>query len=148
VAKRSDILTHYKTRIAALAGMHAERVRIGVLDPTKIPMGAPVVGIRVASDRGERQEGLVVRRMVLIVSAFLRVDPIKSADELLQLSDAWDLVQAELELIADACANGLAVMITEDPQGIAFDDFDDKDHYTFAASAQVIEYTRGRGAVS
>jgi hypothetical protein len=145
MAKRSDILSHYKTRIAALAGMHAERVTVGAIDLMKLPMGKTVVGIRVPRDNGERQENITQRRMVVIVSAVLKVDPLKSIDELVQLSDDWDLVHAELEKIADDCAQGKALMIREDPEGVMFDDFDDKDHFAFAASVWAIEYRRARG---
>src|SRR3989304_7312796 len=139
---RTAILDDIKTAIAAVTGMHAERVSIGLINPGKVGI-APVAGIFWQRDQGRLGDGTRSERELLIITAcIVRIDPAKTTSQLQQLSETYDSIHAKLDDLADGGITGKVLSMFEHSIGIEAGGFDDDDSLVYVASAWTARYLR------
>lgn len=143
---RSLILQDVQTAILAVPGLSAERVKIGFWNAELINH-INVLQIQPGNDREvERLDGLTQRReLILVVAAFVRVDPLKSTTQVLQLDAFFAPVHAALENLAETNVNGRVEKMEEAGDGVTVAGVDDKDTIAWQGCAWRIEYLRQLG---
>lgn len=129
MSTRSAIFRAIKRRLLNLSALHEDRVVIGRANPNRLPSepGRPVVFVFWRSDFGRRSDGGMSERSIMIrVGVAMRIDRAKDEEQLLQLSDLYDTIHAEMEKIADDdCDKLLVNMIEEQPGIVPLGDNDD-----------------------
>lgn len=145
-SKRSAILQDIQTAIVAVDGLHAERVKIGFWREEQIN-AVNVVQIQPGNDRMiQRLDGNEQRReLVVVVAAFVRIDPVSSTQQTLQLDEFFAPVHAALETLAEGNVNGKVEEMYELGDGVIVAGVDDKDSIAWQACAWRIGYRRALG---
>lgn len=142
-SKRNDILNYIKAQLVAQTGFPWH---IGSTLPAEA-LKRPLTGwINWTQDTGERVDGSASQRTLDVVFAVVcKLDPLNTEAHLERLSESYDAVHANLELIADGDAGGLVTTMREQAGGVQASGYADQDSIATVASGWTLEYRRNIG---
>ena len=108
--KINDVLTHLKSVAAGIDGMHADRVHIGPIEPTRIA-GDPHIMIVLDRNKGERIDGGdIYRRPRVSIVIGMRIDPLAD-DPDVQINAIYEPMHAAFEQLRDGVAGVFETMV-------------------------------------
>jgi hypothetical protein len=116
---RNDILTAIRTGLLEVSGLHADRVLIRRPAADEARADNPVVFVHWYRDHGMRKDGNKrERELIVIVGAFISIDRSKAQTQLMQLSEFYDQVHAQMEALAESDLDSTVLSMVEQEPGI------------------------------